>query len=619
MVNRPSAADEKPLPTAAPPERAAHFAHQAQQDSLSVDPDETASLGNAAESCRFDGVQAEATHSARPTLLSDRYELLEIIGRGGFAEVWRAYDRVLARTVAVKALRLDRQADEQAQLELLQEAKRLAQLELRGTVPVYDALLEGNTVYVVTKFIAGGTLAQWIAKHRPLPTEAAKVVAAVAETLHEAHLRDLIHRDIKPGNVLMEQGQSPLVADFGLAVTEHEQETEPRRVLGTLRYMSPELAAGQSHLVDGRTDIYSLGMVLYEMMTGRTAFIAESTDSLLEQITKRSPRPPRSIDPAVPTELERICLKCLGKHVESRYPTAGDFAADLHQWLGTQSLTLPRARPAASSGRPLFVAIVLAATGVAALALGIAWGVLGTRDAESASGTPLKTTAAQPPQETSRAEQPQTQLELELQAWEKRLGTRPVERIWPGYRGTSSLTYRDDVAALEVTSRAPRFFALGTIQPDTVELVSTGLGQPVWVSGCGLYFNYHDETPAGEREAHFQLIALDAGKDSAGARVLRVRAGEYRLSARDGFVYALNEWGEEVVEWPPPDTLLRLEVQIEQGTLRSIRWAGKDLPKVLANAPGKACAGEWGIAHQVGTSWFQSPRRTVADNLSERK
>ena len=265
-----------------------------------------------------------------------RYRIERFLGKGGFGLVYQARDEQLSRVVAVKVPHAHRVArPEDAELYLA-EARTVANLDHSHIVPVYDV---GSTAehpfFVVSKYIEGTDLARKIKESRLAFGQAAQLVATVADALHYAHTQGLVHRDVKPGNILIDLRGKPFLVDFGLALREENIGKGPK-FAGTPAYMSPEQARGEGHRVDGRSDIFSLGIVFYQLLVGRLPFHGDSQVELLEQITTQEPRPLRQIDDSIPKELERICLKALSKRATERYTTATDLACDLNHFLATQ-------------------------------------------------------------------------------------------------------------------------------------------------------------------------------------------------------------------------------------------------------------------------------------------
>ncbi len=268
----------------------------------------------------------------------DNYHVIRELGMGGFGCVVLARDALLKREVVLKLPRLDKFSNQEALKCFLDEARKVATLDHPGIVTVHHVGVFRGQPYIVQQFFSGGDLGAALKCRSFSFAETATLIASVADSVSYAHQKKIIHRDLKPANILLDSQGRPRVADFGLALHQSQQNSVAGEIAGTLTYMSPEQIRGETHRMDGRSDIWALGILLYRMLVGELPFRGKELDLIREQITQCQPRPLRQLNPAIPFELERICLKCLAKKMIDRYSTASDLAMDLRDWLGQPAL-----------------------------------------------------------------------------------------------------------------------------------------------------------------------------------------------------------------------------------------------------------------------------------------
>ncbi len=288
---------------------------------------------------RFDG------QAVSPRMLAGRYEVGRLLGTGGMAEVYEGHDRLLARRVAIKIL-LAQYAHDPAFLERFRrEAQAAASLSHPNIVSVFDTGSDGDTWFIVMELVAGNTLRDLIHLHGPVhPARAAEICSEVAGALAVAHARGIVHRDVKPGNVMLTTEGKVKVMDFGIArATAVPSITQTSAVVGTAQYIAPEQAQGLE--ADARSDLYSLGCCLYEMVTGQVPFTGPTPVAIAYRHIQEDPTPPRALNASVPVPLERVCLKAMAKRPEDRYQTAAEMQRDLERVRVGEPVTaaLPRA------------------------------------------------------------------------------------------------------------------------------------------------------------------------------------------------------------------------------------------------------------------------------------
>jgi TolB-like protein/tRNA A-37 threonylcarbamoyl transferase component Bud32 len=284
---------------------------------------------------------ADAQHSKKAARAAEMlgelgdYELLEEVGRGGQGVVFRARQKSLNRTVALKVISLGQWASKTHLKRFRLEAEAAARLEHPGIVPIHEVGERDGSCYFSMKFVEGGQL-DGVVRRTPMSLrQAAELIAKVARTVHYAHEHGILHRDIKPGNILLDEKGEPHLTDFGLARLVESESTMTRtlEVLGTPSYMAPEQAAGNNAAISSVTDVYGLGAVLYQLLTGQPPFAGGTTYETIKLVLDSEPRPPRQLNPKIDRDLSTICLKCLDKDPQRRYPSALALAEDLERWL----------------------------------------------------------------------------------------------------------------------------------------------------------------------------------------------------------------------------------------------------------------------------------------------
>src|SRR6266542_508227 len=272
------------------------------------------------------------------------YELLEQIGRGGQGVVFRARQKSLNRIVALKVIGLGQWATEAHLKRFRLEAEAAARLEHPGIVPIHEVGERDGSCYFSMKFVEGGQLDTVVRREAMPPRRAAELIAKVARTVHYAHEHGILHRDIKPGNILLDRKGEPHLTDFGLARLVESESTVTRtmEVLGTPSYMAPEQAAGNNAAIGSATDVYGLGAVLYQLLTDQPPFAGGTTYETIRLLCDTEPRNPRILNPKIDRDLSTICLKCLGKDPKRRYSSALALAEDLEHWLKHEPIRAKR-------------------------------------------------------------------------------------------------------------------------------------------------------------------------------------------------------------------------------------------------------------------------------------
>lgn len=548
-------------------------------------------------------------YSQVPTTIG-RYEIERLLGSGGYGRVYLARDQILRRPVAIKVPRADRFSPADRQ-RFLEEAQLAARLRHSGIVTIYDAGIHESECYIAMEFVEAETLKQVMKRRRLTLAEIVRLIAACARAMHYAHLEGLIHRDLKPSNILLDAQLEPRIGDFGLAIELHEQWDRRGEVAGTPVYMSPEQMRGESHRLDGRTDIWSLGVILFELMTGTLPFSPERGRTY-DEILNRDPRPPRQINDAIPVELERICLKCLSKSPGDRPNTALDLAKDLE---GLALLSDPNA--STKSGRLLSDTVATARSAakpsaritMLAVAVGtiiltaIAFALSRIGDQENPSdklAEPNPAPSSQPPEDGESRFLPLK--------WTNLLDRKPKVAYWLPFSATSRWNWDPAREAVSLDTDELGMLELGTTDADDFRL-QTGIQRNSWSGFAGLYWGYREQIVQGQRVAECQILAIHTFPKEE----LQLRREVYRIEYGGGAPAIHSQGAGPTINLDHPGSEQAvLEIEIHQGTLKEVRWDGKTCFEGAESddlSPKETKAGGgFGLINNSGATNFENAR-----------
>ncbi len=495
-----------------------------------------------------------------PPLVLPGLELHEQLGEGGMGVVYRARDVRLDRPRAIKVIRRGPFVGDEARDRFNREARAVARLDHAGVVRIYALGEHEGLLYICMEYLEGGSL-QTRLRQGPLEVRAAAdLVRRLALAVQHAHDNRVLHRDLKPGNVLLSADGTPKVGDFGLAklLDIDDDLTHAGAVLGTPSYMAPEQAEGRSGDVREPTDVWSLGAILYECLTGRPPFKGETRSETLEQVKRQAPEPPRRLRPEVPAGLEAICLKCLEKEPRRRYATAGELADDLRNWLDGKARSVRRRhrhwRAAA------VVAVLLAAL------CGAAWLVL-PRD------QPRRGPVVAPAPELPPA--PGVRHPL--------LTREPTPLLWPEWDKNKKIHYDPQGQEVQVSCQGLALIPLGEVAAARYQVAVT-LEQHPWVGKIGLFFGYRDGAAGGPGKPSYQVLALSSVRSAAQGQPVQVDWHE--VSHRDAAKRDLRDdrtiANSDAVRLAPGQHRLTLtvgpegleEVRLDADLLRGLSAAG---------------------------------------------
>ncbi len=565
-----------------------------------------------------------------------RYKLQDELGAGAFGRVFRAYDTELQRTVAIKILKAERFAS-QAELDrFFDEARLMASVHHPGIVAVHDVGVDQGLNYIVTQYISGGTLHDRLARDSISRTEAANLVCQCASAIHAAHKLQLYHRDLKPKNILLDPQGRAYVGDFGLAIRRRDEGDRIGEFAGSVNFMSPEQLRGDIHFIDGRTDVWALGIIFYLMLTDQLPFQG-STRRLITDIQGRIPLPPRQLDETIPHELERICLKCIEKSLADRYSTAFDLAEDLNQWLltdaanaGSPAPSRPRLLDSGGSGpqpptvlmpRPPATQSRKRLTVIVALALLVGLGWIGRNVVSMFS--PSNSLQASRMSPTTALDPFRLDSNFVSGRPYPLLESPPREVIWPTSDFATTARWYFDEKREELSVDAPEFGLLGLGQTHAESFrIRVAMNRNSWHEFAGIFWGFQEiANDGGTKQPHCHALLIQGYNDPQGQRKLLLGLNHLSFTAaapEDPLPLfqrrELKSLKVTIEHGGPYD----LTLTVHAGRLTSIRWCGEEFPELLDHTidpslPLLSHRGTFGVMVIGSSAVFSDARVTVFD------
>jgi serine/threonine protein kinase len=559
------------------------------------------------------------------------YRVDRVLGHGGFGVVYLGWDEVLQRQVAIKVPNPQRFTSKNARAQFLHEARLAARLRHPGIVVVFEADIdEEDRCYIVYEFVAGATLADRIKEQNCSPSAAVKLAVDIASALDAAHRQSLVHRDLKPANILLDEEGHPRITDFGLAVDDVSQREQAWVVSGTPVYMAPEQARGETHLLDGRTDIWALGVILYELLTKRKPFFGRDSQEVFKEICEREPKPLRQLAPQVDRTLERIVQTCLQKDPAERYSSATDLLEDLRDWQRLCDNPLPptvdlpgRAPPHQTEPQPALRAAPMRRRRwvPAAIALGVLalisvtalvasrMNLFGLGDSPSSAGSG----------DLPRAFRDLPASEIKEGVSYPLLTTRDYERpIWPLKETTAVFAVQPESESITLSTIDLGLMVLGETQARAYKL-DFQIAQKPWAGNCGIFWGLRKDSDGAWI---FQALTLVRGNADPKTRepAFFWRRQTVRADLRPEADTRLTNIGvgsDQLVVHPGLRPH-KLEVTIREGIPIAAAWGGQPLaalqPEAGLELPDAAeYVGQFGILTSGGSTNFRDGHILLID------